>query len=435
MAKIKNFKSLLGKGLIASLLSTSVGPALAEPDFILKETPRTASSSQIGKAKPMSYIPNILLVMPNKGAEGDEINSTIKELHGEIVGRIGEGELTVLKVKVDPAFFAEAESKLTKDKKFNSVSRDLIFSTEAVTAPVVNDPNYPSQWHLSVLNVINAWKITRGGPIKIGILDTGVNGNIRDLRGKTYAGYNGVDETKPQQDVQGHGTAVATTAAAITNNGVGTASPARLAYIYPVQTANAQGQLSTEAILRGIWNCGINGVRIINISANGVPPNTFAAQPEKSVLQVYFRWFYSDKGGRGLIFNACGNAGLRDSSPEQPHLMTVSAIDNNSPNNRKRASFSNFGPSVWFTAPGTNIYCTTRSENVVAASGTSFSCPLVASVAALVWGANPNLKNYQVQDILVATCTKSKSGARKTEEFGYGLPNAEAAVKMALGIR
>ncbi len=428
MAKIENFKRLLGKGLIASLLSTSVGAALAEPKFVLQESPRAASSYQIGKTKPMPYNPNILLVMPNKSAEGDEISSTIKELHGEIVGRIGEDDLTVLKVKVDPAFFAEAESKLSKDKKFNSVSRDLIFSTDAVSAPVVNDPNFASEWHLGMLNVINAWKITRGGPIKIGILDTGVNGSIRDLRGKTYSGYNGVDDSNFQQDVQGHGTAVATTAAAITNNGVGTASPARLAYIYPVQTANAQGQLSTEAILRGILNCSKNGVRIINLSANGTPPNTFAAQPSNSPLQMYFRSFYANGG---LIFNACGNTALRDSSPAQNHLIAVSAIDNSG----KLASFSNFGPSVWFTAPGTNIYCTSRSENVVAASGTSFSCPLVASVAALVWGANPNLTNYQVQNILVATCRKSNSGAMKTESFGYGLPNAEAAVKMALGIR
>jgi subtilisin family serine protease len=58
----------------------------------------------------------------------------------------------------------------------------------------------------------------------------------------------------------------------------------------------------------------------------------------------------------------------------------------------------------------------------------------VASVAALVWGAKPSLTNVQVENILKSTCYKDSSRQVWTESYGYGMPNAEAALKAALGL-
>ncbi|HMW90838.1 MAG TPA: S8 family serine peptidase [Candidatus Obscuribacter sp.] len=412
--------------LLALTLSTAAPACLAQPEFVLK--PATPTPASARNARVPQWRPNILMVMPNKGKDQEAIDSSLQEVHGEVVEKIGEGDMTVLMVKVEQQYFAEAERKLSQDKNFASVQRDLVYRTDAAVAAPVNDPYYASEWHLRALNVVNAWNVSQGGPIVIGVLDSGVNGSISELQGKTYSGYDAVTGLEGQRDVFGHGTMVSTTAAANTNNGVNTAAPARRAYIYPVRTGFSDGSISASAILKGVKRCGDLGIKIINISANGSPPYSFANQSVNSVLHTYFRWFHDTKGG--LIFNSAGNDHLRDTNALSSYLIVVSAIDNGG----GLASFSTYGRPVWFTAPGTGIYCTSSAGRVGSASGTSFSCPLVASVAALVWGAKPSLTNVQVENILKSTCYKDSSKQVWTESYGYGMPNAEAALKAALGL-
>jgi len=60
----------------------------------------------------------------------------------------------------------------------------------------------------------------------MGIIDTGANYRIAELSGKTYVGYNAATGNDGQQDREGHGTMVSTTAAAKTDNLRSTAAPA-----------------------------------------------------------------------------------------------------------------------------------------------------------------------------------------------------------------
>ena len=64
------------------------------------------------------------------------------------------------------------------------------------------------------------------------------------------------------------------------------------------------------------------------------------------------------------------------------------------------ASFSNFGSWIDLAAPGYSIYTTSSGGGYRSASGTSFSSPIVAGVAGLVWAANPALTNAEVVEIL-----------------------------------
>lgn len=130
----------------------------------------------------------------------------------------------------------------------------------------------------------------------------------------------------------------------------------------------------------------------------------------------------------GLVFNAAGNNGRLDSNPRRYYLIVVSAIDNK----YGLASFSNYGNPIWFTAPGTAVWCSDRYGRAASVNGTSFASPICAAVAAMVWSANPALRNTQVEQILAQTCFKAGT-ATWTQWFGYGMPNAEAAVRRALG--
>ncbi len=406
--------------LALGLVSFSVHSALAEePKLKIPARP-------LAPAKPVKsplYREDTLLVMPQKGADATEISDIFKDIHGQVVETIGEGELTCYVIKVEKGKMLECERKLGQDKHFSAVQRDYIFQTNQA---VVNDPYFSSEWHLSALNVVRAWPYGQGGGAILGVLDTGTNSGITDLSGKVYAGFDAVLNRNGQSDVQGHGTMVATTAAAVTNNRVGTASPARLTNVYPIRIGDSSGGISSSALLRGIQQAGNVGVRLINISANGEPPYTFSNRSVYSALHTYFRWFHDTKNG--LIFVSAGNTPVRDPNPLLPYLIVVSAINPS----YSLASFSTYGSNIWFTAPGQSIYCSTREGRVASVAGTSFSCPLAASIAAMVIGANPSLRNTQVESILRTTCYKAGTASR-TDWYGYGMPNAEAALRMATG--
>ncbi len=364
--------------------------------------------------------------------QGEDLVSSIRSMGGMVVDTIGEGPLTVWVVKFqNTERFIKAERRLVNDTRVKNLQRDYLFKTNvlddsALAALTPNDPYYASEWYFNALNVLPAWKLSKGGRNVIGVIDSGTNNQIEDLKQKCADGYDAIDQKEGQSDVHGHGTMVATTAAATANNAEGTAGPATLSDIYPVRVGYSTGVVSVSAIIRGIERCGNNGVKIINISSNGDPPYTFASRKFNRVLHQYLQWYHDEKGG--LVFNSAGNAAMRDQSGFLRYLIVVSAIDEN----YSLAYFSNTGSPLWFTAPGTNIVCTDNTGQVVTVSGTSFSSPLCASIAALVWGANPKLTNLEVEKILIDTCIKD--GRHKwTRFFGYGLPDAEAAMRKALG--
>jgi subtilisin family serine protease len=99
-----------------------------------------------------------------------------------------------------------------------------------------NDPNYASQWHLPMISSPAAWAYTSGSnSVIIAILDTGVDASHSDLAPKMVPGWNFWDNNANTNDVYGHGTAVAGTAAAASNNSLGVASVAWNCRIMPIR--------------------------------------------------------------------------------------------------------------------------------------------------------------------------------------------------------
>lgn len=156
---------------------------------------------------------------------------------------------------------------------------------------------------------------------------------------------------------------------------------------------------------------------------------------------------YSDAVDAGVVnFNSAGNGGnsevlfpgnLRD-------VQSISGIDFFGDLFYVGVNYaSNWGADVAFTGPGRHIFVADRTGSLgyedetglygpdyTSVTGTSHACPHVSGTAALIIAANPDLGPEEVISILRDTAT-DLGDPGKDDFFGYGLCNAEMAVKMA----
>ena len=145
------------------------------------------------------------------------------------------------------------------------------------------------------------------------------------------------------------------------------------------------------------------GVKIINLSIGEAlesgPP--MSRQPSRAAI-----------ADGVLVVVSAGNEGSVGNPLEYPAdysgVLAVGATDADG----HRASFSEYGSSVSVGAPGVNIVSTAAPGSVITPgqstytpstgeSGTSFSAPIVAAEAALLWGVAPNDTEAQIRAAIV----------------------------------
>jgi subtilisin family serine protease len=105
--------------------------------------------------------------------------------------------------------------------------------------------------------------MSTGSPnIIIAILDTGVDGTHPDLSANMVPGWNIFDNTADTSDVKGHGTMVAGTAAAASNNSTGVAAVAWNCRIMPVRIADGSGYAIDSDVASGLTWAANHGARV-----------------------------------------------------------------------------------------------------------------------------------------------------------------------------
>ncbi len=134
-----------------------------------------------------------------------------------------------------------------------------------------------------------------------------------------------------------------------------------------------------------------------------------------------------------LVVNSAGNNGAGTTTINAPadadSIVTVGAVTSGG----TLSSFSSRGPSadgrikpeVCAMGSSVSVASSTSNTSYGFSSGTSFSCPLTAGVAAIVWGANPTWTNMQVREALMMTASNAAS---PNNNFGWGIINAWAAL-------
>jgi thermitase len=291
-------------------------------------------------------------------------------------------------------------------------------------------PGSPHGKNRADIKALEAWDETKGTQeIVIAVIDTGIDFNHPDLTNKiAQNGYDFVNDDTDPTDDEGHGTFVASVAAAETNNGEGIAGVAWNCSILPIKAIGEDGTGDYFDLVDSVYYAIDNGADVINMSL-GIPLSSGEIAPE---LELALQIAHSN----GIISVAA--AGNASDSVEYPaafdnYCLAVAATDYND----ARTTWSNFGPEVDVAAPGDRIvgcvplwYWGEGSLPYAFGNGTSASVPHVVGMVALIKSIKPWLTADNIMDIIrfSADDTNSSEYPGKDEFIGYGRINMEKAL-------
>lgn len=296
-----------------------------------------------------------------------------------------------LYLRVSGADRGRAMQILHSDRDVDLVEQVPLYTPDFVP----NDTRRADQWYLNTIRAIDAWDLGRStAATQIAILDTQFDNLHPDLNGK-FDGVAPIEAGCPV-NVQPywHGTAVASDAAALTNNGQGIAGIGFDAHLLGYQLGIAvNGQcLISGQFVAAITQATDAGADVINMSFGS--PNT--SQAERDAVR------YAANRGVLLVASAGNNGDQVPQFPaSDPEVMSIAATQQN----ELRAGFSSFGPTLSLAAPGDGILGAMPQGDPNAPyafnAGTSFAAPITAGAGALVgdrWTVRGLRVRHRLQD-------------------------------------
>lgn len=300
----------------------------------------------------------------------------------------------------------------------------------AAPAAATPGPSDAPEYWFDTWQVPSLWQSgARGQGITIAEIDTGVNAQLAELRGRiltgTDLGSHGNGQVDRQVDTFGHGTAMASIM--VGRPGVlditGLAPAAKILPIaVPLGGTTTEGK--PDQVPAAIRYAAAHGAQIISMSLGGKRSPNVDTEPcpddEQEAIYDALR-----KGA--LVVASVGNSGPTKNTIEDPGVclgvLSVGAVDETG----QVASFSGRDPYLTLVAPGVNIPSLGRiAGQAFAGEGTSQAAAITSAVAALVWSAHPDLDAAGVAARLTATLDDPQQPP--SIDYGYGTLNAYRAV-------
>lgn len=294
-----------------------------------------------------------------------------------------------------------------------------------------NDSLFPQQWSLNNtgqgggtlgadISMKAAWGFSTGDPsVVVLVVDSGINSSHPDLTESLWInpnpgsengydgdlnGWNFAQDNSDIGDTSGHGTQVAGIIGASTNNitgiagiagGTGEGDGVRL-MVARTFTSSGNGGFA-EALVYG----ADNGAVIASNSWGYTAPNVFE-QVVLDAIDYFITFAGKDEDGNtigsidgGVVIFAAGNSGTNEIFYPAAYAPVV-AVASTDRNDLKAVS-STYGNWIDLSAPGNSILTTHRNGNYLTVSGTSFACPHVSGVAALLASRFPGIAS----DVLI----------------------------------
>jgi serine protease len=321
-----------------------------------------------------------------------------------------------------------------------------------------NDNRYSEQWHYyeetGGIGLPSAWDQSQGTNIVVAVLDTGYRPHT-DLSPNLLPGYDMISSEFVSNDGDGrdadpidpgdyhpeckrylsswHGTHVAGTIAAVTNNERGVAGVAFNAKVVPVRVIGRCGGYLSDIMDGVAWAAGVklpelpvnqNPAQVINLSLGSRAPSC----PQTAIDAIE-----TVRQRGATVIAAVGNKSESSSgiAPANcPGVIGVAASDRNA----DLADFSNFGDEVDLAAPGVEVLSTHNNgiitadeESYRSMSGSSMATPHVSGVAALLYSLKPEITPNEVEQLLVQSTRPFNTPCTGC---GSGILDANAAITL-----
>ncbi|WP_199611178.1 S8 family serine peptidase [Flocculibacter collagenilyticus] len=385
---------------------------------------------------------------------------------------VNKHHLFKLEKPVDSVKFQSMIERLGAMSGVVTVEKDSIMTIQSVP----NDTRYNDQWHYfeatGGINAPSAWDNSTGSGAVVAVIDTGYVYHS-DLDANMLPGYDFISDTSVANDGNGrdsdasdpgdwlsanecgffnppsavssswHGTHVAGTIAAVSNNGAGVAGVAYNAKVVPVRVLGKCGGYLSDITDAIVWASG-GSVSGVPANANPADVINMSLGGSGSCSSSYQSAINTARANGTTVVVAAGNSNA-DASGFSPASCNgvISVASNDRQGNR--ASYSNYGSSVDLAAPGGETATTSNgvlstlnsgsqspaSESYAYYQGTSMAAPHAAGVAALMYAANSSITPDQVETAMkntARTLPGSCSGG-----CGAGIVDAAAAVAAAGG--
>lgn len=329
-----------------------------------------------------------------------------------------------------------------------------------------NDPKYSQQWTLDAINYLSLYSGGyNGGNVTVAIIDSGLySWHDED---KVYHGHEEFENVKispysknflgseeetvksvyyyRDQTKVGHGSFVASQIAAGTDNGKGIAGIAdavELMILRCISAGNSEefpyderydaNSGSVALVASAIRYAADMGADVINIS--------LGTTSESNILTLQNAVNYANDRGV-IIVAAAGNSGSRTLfyPAACENVIGVGSVSR-SGDKLEHSTFSQYNNSISITAPGDSVLgvsvypssdgkvYASPEESYINGSGTSYSSPVVAAMAAIVKSINPELDHDDFKGLLAVTAADYGTSGWDTD-YGYGVLDSSAMLE------
>ena len=358
------------------------------------------------------------------------------------------------------------------------VGRPIVADAPQSADLTPNDPRFSDQWHYRYtagveegLNLVPAWNITTGSASTVvAVIDTGIRSHP-DLAGRTVPGYDFITDPfvandgdgrdsnpadpgdwsssnqcfpgSPAEDSSWHGTHVAGTIGANSNNNSGVAGVNWATKILPLRVLGRCGGYLSDIVDATRWAAGLavpgvpanaNPADVVNLSLGG-----------NGACGASYQNAFNELNAAGVVsVVAAGNSAVNASGARPANcdgVITVAATSKTG----DQAYYTNYGTVVEIAAPGgeqsfandpDGVLSTLNAGTTVPAAdnyiyyqGTSMAAPHIAGLVSLLMGEQPGLTPAQVLNILQTTARDFPSGSGcNTSKCGAGIADAFAAL-------
>jgi thermitase len=345
------------------------------------------------------YEPSTVLVGFKNGSTAAARSAVHARLGGVVMNRLGWLNVDVVRIP-DGTNPLEVAARYERLAGVAYAEPNWIYTIESVP----DDTRFGELWGLhntgqdggkpdADIDAPEGWDIAFGvdnfpnsSGLRVGILDTGIDQDHVELLRKTKACARATDgtgqiTTGQCPDDNGHGTHVAGTIAARTDNRTGVAGVAPNSELAIFKGFDSSGAGFLADLVAGWhWLHTVGDAKVINHSWGGAPAGG-ALQAEATEAHKAGTLSIAAAGGCG-----CDSISYPAGFDE---VISVPATDHND----LRASFSNFNPDTEIAAPGVNILSSTPGNGYQYFSGTSMATAHVTGAAALVrwkFGTDPD---------------------------------------------